>query len=289
MNRWARAACFVLFALAAGGVGATDLDALSDTAEAIDLDALSNTTTDVGAPPTIRDRPPGFLLGLVGGGVFNTGRFLGSSERVTVPLPLVYFNYNDRVYWSLGNVGGWLLHTDDRSFKFGIEAKAHGGIEGKRTGYEGILDRKASADAGFNMMWRVSPVTVGASVMTDIGGRSHGQTAKVHFSFPIRLNERWTLKPNLSVEWLSRKTVDYYYGVHADETGGGAPLYAGHSNMNVNATLIASARLFDSTVLLAGISHTRFGSGLTDSPLTSRKHNTLVFVGASWVFLHLER
>lgn len=290
MKKWARAACFAVSALAASGAGAIDMDVLSDSADAVDLEALSDTKPDTSAPMTVQDRTPSILLGFVGGGMFNTGRFLGSSERVSVPLPLVYFNYNDRVYWGLANVGGWLWRTDDRSFKFGLVAKGRGAVKGEYTGYNGIKDRNASVDAGLNMVWNTAPVTVTASVLTDAGRRSKGQVANLRFAFsPFRLSERWTLRPSLSAEWLSSKTVDYYYGVRPDETWGGAPLYTGRSTVNVNAALIGTARLSKNILLLAGAAYTRFGSGLTDSPLTSRKYNTLVFVGVGWVFLHLDR
>lgn len=116
---------------------------------------------------------------------------------------------------------------------------------------------------------------------------SHGQSASVRLSKRIRLGERWSTTPSLVAEWMDRKLVDYYYGVDATETGGGAPVYEGRSNVNLRAAWSLGYHLSKNWSLTGGVSYTRLGDGLDDSPLTQRDHNTLVYLGASWTFLYL--
>jgi outer membrane protein len=264
---------------------AAALACVAASAQAMDFDGLSEVTADTGGPTQPGHRPRQFLFGFLGASVFNTGRYLGSNDRVTVPFPLVYFNYNDRVYWSIASVGGWLWRADDRSFKAGLIAKARGGVQGDKTGYDGVQDRKASADAGLNLLWRTAPVNVGLSVLTDVGGRSDGQSASLRLSKRLKLTGNWSLTPSLGAEWLDRKVVDYYYGVHPEDSSGGAPLYQGRSAVNLHAILSTGYRLAPHWALFGGVAYSRLGNGIADSPLVQRRTNTLVFAGIGWSFL----
>lgn len=255
-------------------------------APAAELDNLPEQSADLDQPRRGETRPAQFMLGALGVAVVNTGRFVGSDERVTVPLPLVYFNYNDRLYWSIASVGAWLWRSDDRRFKLGLLAKARGGIEGDRTPYTGILDRDPSVDAGLNLTWRLEPLVLGASWLGDALGRSHGQTANLRLSWPIRLSERWTTTPGVAVEWQDGDMVDYYYGVTAAETVGGAPLYTGTGATNLRAGWALGYKLSRQWRLSGGVSYTHLGTGLADSPLVSQPDNLLVYAAVSWSFFH---
>ena len=162
---------------------------LAAPASAVELDNLPELAADLAAPQ--EPQPPQYLLGSLGVALVNTGRFVGSDERVTLPLPLVYFNYNDRLYWSITSVGAWLVRSDDRKFRIGLMAKARGAIDGGDTPYTGIADRDASVDAGLNLMWRIQGLTLGASWLADALGRSHGQTASLRLSLPIKLSDNF--------------------------------------------------------------------------------------------------
>jgi MipA family protein len=262
---------------------------VAGAAQALDFDTLPEVTADTGGPGQGVSRPRHVMFGFVGAAAFNTGRYLGSSDRVTVPFPLVFFNYDDRVYWSIASVGGWLWRADDRSFKVGLIAKARGGVQGDKTGYDGVQDRKTSADAGLNMLWRTKPANVGLSLLTDAGGRSDGQSATLRLSHRFRIDSNWSLTPSIGAEWLDRKVVDYYYGVHAGDTSGGAPLYQGRSTINLHATLSTGYRLAPHWALFGGVAYSRLGDGIADSPLVSRRTNTLVFVGIGRSFVTVER
>jgi len=227
------------------------------------------------------------MLGSLGVVAVNTGRFIGSDDRVTVPLPLMYFNYNDRLYWSVTSVGTWLWCRDDRAFKLGLLAKARGGIDGERTPYSGIFDRDPSVDAGFNLAWRIKPIVVGASWFGDAFGRSHGQSANLRLSLPIHFNERSTTTPSVAVEWQDDKLVDYYYSLTAAETGGGAPLYTGRATVHLRAGRALNYKIARHWTVLGGASYTRLGDGVADSPLVSQSDNLLVYAGFSWNFFRV--
>lgn len=253
---------------------------------AAELDHLPEQQADLDMPQAGEPRPPQFLLGSLGVLAVNTGRYIGSDDRVTVPLPLVYFNYNDRLYWSITSVGTWLWRRDDRRFRIGLLAKARGGIDAERTPFTGIVDRDPSIDAGLNLVWRLDPLVIGASWLGDALGVSHGQAATLRLSWPIRLGDRWTTTPSLAAEWQDERLVDYYYGVTPTETGGGAPVYAGRSVVNLRAGWGLSYRMTRQWRLMGGVSWSHLGDGIADSPLVSRSDNLLVYAAVNWTFFH---
>lgn len=255
---------------------------LATPALAAEIDNLPELIADGVEPRESQASKP--LFGSVGLALGNTGRFAGSEDRVHVLLPLVYFSYNDRLYWSLTSVGAWLLRSDDRKFHLGLMAKARGGIDGGDTRYTGIADRDASVDAGLNLTWRIQRLVLGASWLIDALGRSHGQTANLRISLPIPLNGRWTTTPSASVEWLDQKLVDYYYGVTPPETAGGAPRYTGTATTHLRAGWSLSYRINQKWRVLGGLSYTHLGAGVADSPLVSSSDNLLVYAGFTWTF-----
>ena len=252
---------------------------------AVEFDNLPEQTADLAAPR--EPQPPQYLLGSLGVALVNTGRFVGSDERVTLPLPLVYFDYNDRLYWSITSVGAWLVRSDDRKFRLGLLAKARGAIDGDDTPYTGIADRDASVDAGLNLTWRIQGLILGAAWLADALGRSHGQTVSLRLSLPIKLNDRWTTTPSVNAEWMDHQLVDYYYGVTPAETGGGAPLYTGSAATNLRAGWSLSFRINRNWRVLGGLSYTRLGAGIADSPLVSESDNLLAYAGFTWTFGHV--
>ncbi len=272
-KRFSRAVCAALAAL------------LAAPASAVELDNLPELAADIAAPK--EPQPPQYLRGSLGVALVNTGRFVGSDERIAFPLPLAYFDYNDRLYWSISSVGAWLLRSDDRRFRIGLMAKARGAIDGDDTPYTGIADRDASVDAGLNLVWRIQGLNLGASWLADALGRSHGQTASLRLSLPIKLNERWTTTPSVGAEWMGQLLVDYYYGVTPAETSGGAPLYTGAATTNLRAGWSLSYRINQHWRVLGGLSYTRLGTGIADSPLVSQSDNLLAYAGFAWTFGHV--
>jgi len=257
------------------------LPAMANSAE---LDNLPEQRADVDRAMPGEPRPPQFLVGSLGIALVNTGRFVGSDERVTLPLPLLYFNYNDRLYWSITSVGTWLWRSDDRLFRIGLLAKARGRVQGDDTPYAGIFDRDPSVDAGLNVLWQLHPLLVGASWYGDALGRSHGQNANLRLTLPIHLGGRWVTTPSVIAEWQDEKLVDYYYGVTPAETGGGASTYVGSATLNLRAGWSLGYRISRQWTVLGGVSYTRLGDGIADSPLVSHHSNLLAYLAVNWRF-----
>jgi outer membrane protein len=221
--------------------------------------------------------------GLLGVGVVTTQTALG--ETRTLPLPLVAVTYRDTFYWHIVRGGVWLLKSDDRSARLGLAVKMRRGFDPDNFDQlTGMSERDRSVEAGVVGRWRIRPITINAAYYTDVSGTTNGGSANVGVSYRVPLGERWSLTPTLSAEWLSAKVVDYYYGVLPSEATAARPAYTGASTLNLRAGVMTRYRLAREWALFGGVSYTRLGSGIADSPIVVRENVASAMFGAAWHF-----
>ncbi len=144
--------------------------------------------------------------------------------------------------------------------------------------------RKGSIDGYLNGVWRTSIVTIGASYYHDIGNASRSDAASLRVARNFRITDDLRLTPRIGAVWLTGERVDYYYGVMQEEALPLRPAYTGRETINLNAGMAGAYRLPHSWSLLGGVFTTRFGNGIVDSPIVSRRWSALVYFGAGWMF-----
>jgi outer membrane protein len=233
--------------------------------------------------PTDDSARSGNWRGFLGAGLVTLDRPM--ADRNAVLVPLVSISYRDTVYWNVGQGGVWLLKSDDRSARLGLALKARGGYDpGDFAGLAGMDKRRTSAEAGLNGTWRTQPVIVSFGFFTDVSDNSNGNSALLGLSHPFRLSDSWTLTPSVGAEWLSAEVVDYYYGVRPSEATPIRPAYAGQSSVNLRGALMAHYKLARAWSLFGGVSYTRLGAGITDSPIIIHDSVAALFVGGGWHF-----
>ena len=245
---------------------------------------VTEVLTDTGVPTSDQDEPSGFH-GILGGALFSTHKVIGDGGLVIVALPLVVLTYKDLAYWTLGGGGVWLLGNDDRSLRFGAGMRFQGGWHpGEDTELAGMEQRKGSIDGYLNGKWRTSLATIGAHYYHDIGHVSGGDSASLRLSHIFRVTDDLRLTPSIGAIWQNSERVGYYYGVKPGEATPLRPAYNGSDAINLNAGLAGSYRLPHTWSLLGGVFMTRFGDGIVDSPIVTRRFSTVVYGGAGWRF-----
>jgi outer membrane protein len=247
---------------------------------------VTETYTDTGVP--VQDQQvgaPSGLHGILGAGLFSGQRIIGDDGRRTSLFPLVLMRYKDVAYWSLGGGGAWLIQTGDHSLRFGAGVRIHAGWRpGDDPDLVGMETRKNSLDGYLNALWRTSLVTIGAHYYHDILNANRGDAASLRLSKNFKMGEDVRLTPSIGVEWQNSERVDYYYGVRPEEALAFRPAYPGTAAINANAGLAGSYRLSRAWSLLGGVFTTRYGNGIVDSPIVTRRYSTLVYAGAGWRF-----
>jgi MipA family protein len=247
---------------------------------------VTETFTDAGAASQdLQAVPPSGFHGLLGAGLFSGQRIIGDDGRRTSLFPLVLMRYKDLAYWSLTGGGVWLVQTANHSLRFGAGVRLHSGWrQGDDPGLAGMETRKSSMDGYLNALWRTSLVTIGVHYYHDVLNANRGDAASLRLSRNFKPGEDLRLTPSIGVEWQNGERVDYYYGVRPEEALPFRPAYTGTPAVNANAGLAGAYRLSRSWSLLGGLFTTRYGSGIVDSPIVTRRYSTLVFAGAGWRF-----
>jgi len=239
---------------------------------------------------------PSKLHGFIGAelnysrGIINNATYHGR----LIPLFLVEY---DRWIYAKGDgeIGAWLLRSDDRGLKFGVSAKRHISAQygspyyGRQQHLSGMATRHDSIDGVVNVEWKIDNNHLHLNYYRDINDVSNGSSAIFilghNYDFKQALFDRdFRLAPSASLEWCSDKLVDYYYGVWPGETAPGRPSYDGRETFILGARLTAFLRVGRDTILLVGSQAVHYGPGITDSPLVTRSDMIRGYFGSVWQF-----
>ena len=241
---------------------------------------LNTAYADAPLPSVARE---GNWHGLVGGAVIALQQPV--ADRRGYLLPLVAVTYRDTFFWHFGQLGAYVLNSDDRRARLAIALKARRGYDpADYAALAGMVKRDTSLEAGISGVWRTHAVVTRYSYFSDISGTSHGDSAQLNFSHPFRLAPRWFLAPSLGAEWLSDKLVDYYYGVKPAEATATRPAYTGTASTNLRAGVMVMHLLPEHWLLFGGVGVTRLGSGISDSPIVIHDSIGALHFGGAWYF-----
>lgn len=219
------------------------------------------------------------LHGLLGVQAAWRQQIIGN-DRTTNVFPLIALNFRNILYWNGLNAGVWLTPAKESYPRLGLGLRLRRGWTATDDPLlTGMSDRDNSVEGGVNILWPIKNWRVGLGYFTDLGDNSEGQSASLRLSRSIALSPDWRIIPGLSLEWLSKDIVDYYYGVTGTEATPSRPAYAGRAGLNVRAGLVTTYSLSPRWLLLAGVNHTRLGSEIADSPLVTRNNQTELHAG----------
>ncbi len=147
----------------------------------------------------------------------------------------------------------------------------------------GMSERAPGVDAGMSYRRNGTWGSAYAEYLHDISGSSHGSELRLGYSHPWR-SGKLLLSPGLMFARRDAKLNNYYYGVEATEVTAERPAYQPGSGVNARIGLDARYDLTDHWRLLAGVSVTRWASGVRASPIVDNRVQMSGFVGAAYDF-----
>ncbi|WP_093220429.1 MULTISPECIES: MipA/OmpV family protein [unclassified Variovorax] len=170
------------------------------------------------------------------------------------------------------------------SFNFGLVANYD------QTGYEaddsptlaGMAKRKGGVWLGANAGWRTDLVDLKVT-WTGASGNSKGQKIRLGAEKSFSTGS-FVFVPRLSVTWLDKKYVDYYYGVRAEEATVTRPTYLGQATVATEIGLRSTYLINPHHSVFMDVSMTAMGKEIKNSPLVDRSNQTQVLVGYSYRF-----
>ncbi|GAB4059013.1 MipA/OmpV family protein [Uliginosibacterium sediminicola] len=148
---------------------------------------------------------------------------------------------------------------------------------------DGMNKRKGSVWVGPSLLWRTALVDVAAEALMDASAYSKGTQASLSVAHSFRQGP-WSLEPRLSMNWLSAKYVDYYYGVEAAEARLDRAAYDGRATLNLSTSLRLGYAIdkHQSLSLDAGVR--RLGNSIVDSPLVDKRTQPIFGMGYMYRF-----
>ena len=218
-------------------------------------------------PDAAASAPRGVELSIGGGVIFAPRPYEGASAAV-IPIPVVSVRYK-RLFADGIRGGVRFLQSGQLTGSAYLQANFEGLSATDSPSLEGITDRRMSADAGAEIVYRARPVGFRFNVLSDVLGRNSGQEISLQALTGAPLGRGSFLLAGIGPRWVSASRVDYYYGVRGSEARPDRPEYRGTSSWNWDLSVGANIRLAGKWSLFALFSREAFGSPIEDSPVVS--------------------
>jgi outer membrane protein len=177
--------------------------------------------------------------------------------------------------------------SESQRLNFGVVADLFGG-----GGYEasdspalaGMAERKSSVWAGVKVEWENDLADVKLELLGDASGNSKGRRVVLGLERKWMLSPKLMLIPQVSIESVDKKYVDYYYGVRASEARAGRAAYAGQSTVNPEISLTGIYRFDKQQSLMLNVGVKSVGKEIKNSPIVGRSTENRVMVGYMYRF-----
>lgn len=208
---------------------------------------------------------------LLAGGVYYDKFFIESSPFSSRPLTLGY-TLNETRSTMLNLVGmSWFAQISEEAQQ-----------QGNRL--DGIRTRHSSYEVGVEYLKQFQNSDVRIRMMHDVLNQHQGFFLSLDQSLPI-YKTSWLIIPSWGVNYLSEKTVQYYYGVSESEATPQRPLYQPDAGWSLTGRVYVERPINQKWTLFAFASYSHFSSSITDSPITSVDSSThTLALGVLWSF-----
>jgi MipA family protein len=148
---------------------------------------------------------------------------------------------------------------------------------------EGMDELHTLYSAGLEFEGRYAGWEASLEILQDISGEHDGQEIELSLVYPW-MTAGFELRPGLSLTWMSKKTVDYLFGVSAGEARANRPVYSPGSSFEIGAELMIQRPLFGNFTGVGIIEISTFGNEITDSPLVDEDYEIEGVIGVMYKF-----
>ena len=146
-----------------------------------------------------------------------------------------------------------------------------------------IAQRDWSLDAGLRTNWFNDNDRWSFTFIHDALGVHNGFSATGRYQHNFNWQD-WALTTHFSVTYKSSDLIDYYYGISQRDTNDETLWYGASSTLQFTGGILFNKPINQQWFWLGRIQFTTLGSGMTDSPLVSRRHVTNMFFGVGYRF-----
>jgi len=228
------------------------------------------------------DKP---LDGYLGAGAVVFPKYSGSASHQTWPLPLASFEYRDTAYIHINRAGVRFWNTDDKKMALGVAAQPRFGFsanDGSRL--SGMSGRRDRIEGGPSFEWETPAVSLSATYFTDWSNAASGQAAALSLYHQLFDDAHWDVGTYVEIEYLNRKTVQYYFGVRPGEATVSRPSYEPGATLNSSFGISGAYKLGNGYALMFGTTLEILGTAAANSPIVERRSGLTSYLGLGMVF-----
>lgn len=218
----------------------------------------------------------------IGAGAAVVPSFEGGDSTRVLPLPVIDIRRGIFVANTYSGVGVSVPVSDAIDLGAGAVFVLGYREEDVPTGIDGIKNAAGIRAHATIRKWGF----LGTVGVTKVLGGTKGTVADAVLSYPVLVDERFSIAPAIGTTWADSNYNDRYFGISSDESArsGLAGFSSGSGFKNVSFNLVANYRLSSRWNLSAGGSAIRLVGDVSDSPLVQKKTNASGFASLSYTF-----
>ena len=145
-----------------------------------------------------------------------------------------------------------------------------------------LRNRHLSFMAGIEALYFTRSGEIQLQALQDISNTQNGQQLVFNYRFPLRVRQ-WNIVPQIGLHWKSKKLIQYYYGIEAEDAGS-FPLYDAQSGINTYAALDAEYAINYHWLLGGFVHYTKLASTIEKSPIIEKNRALTLAIGVKYVF-----
>lgn len=212
--------------------------------------------------------PKGFLYGF---GLGVSKEIYQGYDRRIIPLPILgYRSEKLAIYGPF--ISYEVLEFNDIEIEALASPRFQGFDDSDSDIFIGMDKRKFSMDAGLSAKYERDNWKISVSALYDILSRSDGYELKAKLGRAFQSGPVF-FEPNISVSYLDKNHVDYYYGVREHEATVDRPYYLGQDAMNAGIGISVATPILLGGFTQFAVDYNWYDTSITQSPIVEDKHN----------------
>jgi MipA family protein len=225
--------------------------------------------------------------GTVGAAVIAGRKYQGSSERRTLVVPLLDYQWKNG--WFAGTTNGLGYNFSRRpDMDYGVRLTADlGRKESRSSALRGLGDVDVRPEIGIFYNYSLSPSLALTSSLRYGSGKDHnGLVVDVGAAYSMVLAPQWRLGLGVSATVVNAKYMQSYFGVTPAQsaTSGYAPYTADAGVRDVRASAALTYSVTPRVAITTALSVSSLQGDAKDSPVTRKRSTATGIVSVSYAF-----
>jgi len=218
----------------------------------------------------------------IGGGLYLQSQPYEETDGFTAISPVVFFD-NELFYVRWTRLGMYFMGGKNWGASVTLQPRPFGYETSDSQTFAGMANRNASWEGGLSIAGKNDLGFAELTFFTDLLDNSEGSLLRLELGKKIATN-KWTFVPSLLAIYFDEKFNNYYYGVAANEATATRAFYVAPAGLNLAAQSYINYDINKNWHLLGNIRADYLSSGISDSPIVSKRYMLSGLVSVMYSF-----